>query len=260
MTQAIILAAGNGRRLYPYTKDKPKCLIQMGTKSLIEHQIDTLKTAGIDEIIVVTGHKSKMVKTRLGSKVKYVYNRKFATTNNLYSLWCATPYIKGDFIVSMADSIFHQGIIQKLLSSKKSITTMVDNNKNLDEEAFKAVTKNDCVKDLGRNLDLKKASGEFLALTKFSNNGVQVMLKTIKSMIKRGDYNKPTAFLIKEIMKTMNVSVKHTNLPWIEIDTETDLKHAIGSSIFQNFQNFLWSWVLLKFKPHIHERNSRVRN
>lgn len=224
--KAIILAAGRGMRLRPHTQDIPKALLLVGTLPLIMHQIRVLRFYGIKQIIIVVGYKAAVFKKILGNSVTYVINKKFAVTNNSYSLWCARDHLHGTIIVSMGDSIFHPGIIRQLMASKKEITTMVDSNQRLNHEAFKAIVKGNRFIEAGRGLSSKKAAGEFLALTKFSGKGTIVMRRTLQRLIKEGITNKPTAYLLKEICKTTPVHVEQTRLPWIEIDTPDDLERA----------------------------------
>ena len=73
---AIILAAGEGKRMRPYTNNTSKCLLKVGNKRLIEHIVDACEEAGIKDIVVVVGYQKKRVKRLLGNRVKYVVNKK----------------------------------------------------------------------------------------------------------------------------------------------------------------------------------------
>ena len=84
--KAIILAAGRSTRLYPITLEHPKCLLPIGGKTLIEHQITWLNMCGIDDILVVNGYLNHMIEEKLGSRVRYRFYENFAETNNLYTL------------------------------------------------------------------------------------------------------------------------------------------------------------------------------
>ena len=93
---AIILAAGEGKRLRPLTNDRPKCLIEFCGKTLLERQIEIFNKCGIDEICVVTGYNSHMFKDK---NLEYINNSNFATTNMLKSLFCAKEKISKSTIV-----------------------------------------------------------------------------------------------------------------------------------------------------------------
>ena len=92
--KAIILAAGRGKRLYPYTKYIPKCLLDIGGGvTILEHQINSIRACGIDEVVIVIGFGFEKVENflrnydGLGLKIKTLYNPFYQTTNSLISLW-----------------------------------------------------------------------------------------------------------------------------------------------------------------------------
>src|SRR5512146_1473052 len=106
--RAIILAAGQGRRLWPYTKDRPKCLLDIGGRSIIEHQVDLLAAEGIRQITVVIGYMGPKVQAVLGSRVAYCENDLFASTSSMYSLWLARDAAADGFLVINSDVLFHR--------------------------------------------------------------------------------------------------------------------------------------------------------
>ena len=93
---AVILAAGMSRRLRPLTDTMPKCLLKIGNKSLLQRSVDALISCGINEFVVVTGYRSRMItdflKDNYPDKIfHFVDNADYDTTNNIYSLWLAMP-------------------------------------------------------------------------------------------------------------------------------------------------------------------------
>ena len=90
--KAIILAAGEGNRLRPYTADRPKCMVELGGRSLLEHQVGVLQSQGIKDITIVTGYLSEKI-TALGYKT--VHNPEFNQSNMVYSLMCAKEEMDG---------------------------------------------------------------------------------------------------------------------------------------------------------------------
>ena len=101
--KAIILAAGCSSRLYPKTKDLPKCLLPFGEKVLIEHQVNWLNLCGIDDILIVNGYLHHMIEEKLGSRVRYRFYEKFAETNNLYTLHSIKDELDDDVVILFSD-------------------------------------------------------------------------------------------------------------------------------------------------------------
>src|SRR5262245_51858051 len=87
--RAVILAAGRGGRLRDVTGHRPWCLASVGDRVLIERQIRSLRTCGIDSITVVAGYRAADVRRSCGAGVDVVVNARHASTNSLYSLWLA---------------------------------------------------------------------------------------------------------------------------------------------------------------------------
>src|SRR5450755_634768 len=121
--KAIILAAGRGSRFGSYTQDGPKCLLKIGGLSLLERQIETFRRLGIHDIVVVKGFAAEKI---LIEGVRYYIDEKHRY-NMVYSLFCAEPEIHGDVIISYADIIFEDSVLQSLLNAfSHDITVTVD--------------------------------------------------------------------------------------------------------------------------------------
>ncbi len=107
--KAIILAAGRGKRLYPYTKYIPKCLLDIGGVTILEHQINSIRDCGIDEVVIVIGFGFEKVENflrtydGLGLKIRTLYNPFYQTTNSLISLWIARGEMDQDIVVMNGD-------------------------------------------------------------------------------------------------------------------------------------------------------------
>ena len=109
--QAIILAAGVGSRLGSLTKKKPKSLLQINGLNLIENQIKQLKDLNINKIIIVVGFGAAQIKKKkIGKKFTFILNKKFKSTNNIYSLWLAKKYLNKDTLITFADLIIEKNI------------------------------------------------------------------------------------------------------------------------------------------------------
>lgn len=127
--QAIILAAGMGKRLRSYTKNATKCMVPVNGKTLIEYTIEALVDNKIDRLVVVVGYKGQLLKDFIsskfnaqnlkGMKIKYIENPVYDSTNNIYSLYLACGEMaKDDTILLESDLIFKPSIIRELIESR----------------------------------------------------------------------------------------------------------------------------------------------
>src|SRR5271170_5045620 len=118
--QALILAAGMGRRLGSLTQDKTKAMIEINGRTLIERMLEAIAAAGIRRAIIVTGHGAASLRAFVDSHrgsldVTFVDNPLFETTNNIYSLWLARSYLEADDTLLLeSDVIFEPGILREI--------------------------------------------------------------------------------------------------------------------------------------------------
>jgi choline kinase len=96
--KAVILAAGQGARLRPAGLDIPKCLVEVGGKSLIEHQLSALETTGIRDVLVVVGYKGELIQRHLGDRVRYRTCDTWESSNNFLTLWGIRDELADGFV------------------------------------------------------------------------------------------------------------------------------------------------------------------
>lgn len=130
--QAIILAAGMGKRLGEYTQDNTKCMLKVNGVRLIDRTLEALYTVGVSRVVLVVGYKGQNVRDYVGTSYKnipieYVDNPIYDKTNNIYSLFLAKDYlISEDTLLLESDSIFDSAVVQKLVDDPNPNLALVD--------------------------------------------------------------------------------------------------------------------------------------
>ncbi len=251
MLKAIILAAGKGSRLGGLTENIPKGMLKLFGKTLIERQIEIYQKYGIDDITVVTGYKSEIIRF---SGINYIKNYDFTTTNMNESLFCASKKLSDSVIVSYTDIIFDQKIIQQMLQFSGDIGIAVNLNwkKNYDgrtlhplSEAENVLIKNEKIvqtkKDISEEASGQKI-GEFLGIMKLSNEGGKILLQKYLKLKENhvGTFHMAKSFkdayitdMLQEIIDSgYDVSPVIVDGNWREIDTPQDLEEIERSSMF----------------------------
>jgi choline kinase len=242
--KAVILAAGVASRLRPLTNNTPKCLLKVGSKSILERTIDNLVKNNITEIVVVTGYLKEMIEEFLiqnypKQKFTFIFNEKFDSTNNIYSLWLTKSEIFGHEMLLMdSDIIFDSRIIGQLISSKYENNLALQSDKNLGEEEIKCLLNEDgSIKEIGKLINPKEAVGESIGIEKFSKELVYNLFAIIDRKIL--DENAVNIFYEAAFQDAMNdgekifpVDVKEYKC--MEIDTIDDFE--IASSIVELMQ------------------------
>ncbi len=123
--KAVILAAGIASRLRPLTDTTPKCLLKVGERCLLQRAFDALLQNGFREFVIVTGYRQQQIVDFLEAhypalKVTFIYNEKYAFTNNIYSLWLTRPYVdKEDILLLDSDILFDRRLWPSCLDMVK---------------------------------------------------------------------------------------------------------------------------------------------
>jgi histidinol-phosphate/aromatic aminotransferase/cobyric acid decarboxylase-like protein/CTP:phosphocholine cytidylyltransferase-like protein len=120
--KAIILAAGIGNRLRPFTNHSPKCLVEVAGVPILENALCRLGEVGTKDVVIVIGHFGEIIRNRFGSTfagltITYIESKDYATTNNIYSLWLARSHLVEDVLLLEADVFFERAVLERLLSS-----------------------------------------------------------------------------------------------------------------------------------------------
>jgi len=120
---AVILAAGRGSRLHPYTENTPKCLTELGGETLIGRQLRTLRAAGIDDIVIVTGFEAAQLAL---PGTRQIHNARWQGTNMVESVFAAEATFSDDLIVAYGDIVYEPRVLDALLASRHDAAVVVD--------------------------------------------------------------------------------------------------------------------------------------
>jgi choline kinase len=250
---AIILAAGEGKRLRPLTDNKPKCLVELFGKSILQWQIESFQNLGITDITVVTGYLSHLINF---PSVKIIKNNNFNTTNMLETLFCAELNFTTSTIISYGDIIFESSILKKLILSEDDSTIIVDKKwlnywktrfENPLEDAESLELNDDgYIKNIGQKVtDIKNIQGQYIGLMKFQNKAIADIVKiyhNAKNNAKLGinplnskiDFQNSymTDFLNFLISLNFNLKAIEIENGWLELDSICD--YNIYEKMYKN--------------------------
>jgi L-glutamine-phosphate cytidylyltransferase len=169
--KAVILSAGQGSRLLPLTEGRPKCLLPLGDKTLIEWQIWALTQGGVDEIAVVVGYHAPDVVALLKKlespklKIRTIYNPFYKLADNLASCWMARHEMNTDFVILNGDTVIEPKIFQKLIASPAApITVTIDKKESYDSDDMKVHLKGTRLLEIGKTLPAERTNGESIGM------------------------------------------------------------------------------------------------
>ena len=235
-TKAVILSAGQGRRLLPLTKSSPKCLLSISDKTIIEWQIDALLTVGIEEIIVVTGFKTNLVEELLQQRypnhkqIRTLFNPFFEVADNLASCWIARSVMDCDFLLLNGDTIFDVPLLAQVLESEPApITLSIDYKKTYDADDMKVQLDNKgLVKHVNKTLPENQINAESIGLIYFRSNGSALFRDAVEEALRHPAELKSWYLTIIDTLASKNlVNVcSISGHRWCEIDYSSDLAKA----------------------------------
>ena len=232
--KAIILSAGQGKRLLPLTEVTPKCCLRPGELSILEWQIRELSAAGVDEVIVVTGfghEKVEQIVSRVkGVRARTLYNPFYAQSDNLGTCWVARGEMDSPFLLINGDTLFEAAVLQHLLTDADHypITMATDQKNSYDSDDMKIWSERDRLCRVGKTLDLSHVNGESIGMMVFSRAGGEIFVRKVEDLMRMGDgLNRWYLSAIDELAQTGVVGVSSIHgLSWCEVDDPVDLAHA----------------------------------
>jgi choline kinase len=240
----IILAAGEGNRLRPYTYDTPKCMVELHSKPLLEYQLDVFNKLGIPK------HKQAIICGYLKDKIQApnvtkFFNHKYNSTNMVYTLFCAREWMKHgeDLLISYGDIVYKPEILQKIIDCNAEICLSADlawlnlwsmrmENPLLDAETFKTDKKSGKIIEVGKKpLSLNDIEAQYMGIIKIRSDKVDKFIDFYNKLDKKKLYdgkNFNNMYMTSLIQLLINanweVMPSYTNGGWLEIDTFEDLE------------------------------------
>jgi len=229
--QAIILAAGMGRRLKSLTGGLPKPMIEIGGKSIIHYQIESCLQQGVGEFVIVIGYRKDDMQAHVlellsPDQVTFVVNPDYATTNTLYSLFLASEYLVKDTLYFNGDVLFEKALLLKLLD--KPISSILVEMKECGAEEVK-VTINDegYVTAIGKELSQELCVGEFIGIACFRKEVLVKMVKYLQLGVDALQHNNYFEYAVNKFCGAIEIlAVSTEGAACIEIDFPEDLNRA----------------------------------
>lgn len=236
--KAIVLSAGQGRRLLPLTSELPKCLLALdGQRSLLQLQLEALARCGIPQAVVVTGYGAELVEAHLAGlsttriRIDTIYNPFFGSSDNLISCWLSRVAMDDDFLLLNGDTVFEDAVLVRLLDSVRDpLTVTVDHKRSYDDDDMKvALDASGRVLAIGKTLPADAVGAEAIGLIAFAGSGPKLFVEGLERAVRRPDATRSWYLsVVHEIAEEDGVvgTASIRGLWWREIDGSADLSRA----------------------------------
>ncbi|MGW0751493.1 phosphocholine cytidylyltransferase family protein [Streptomyces sp. NPDC002587] len=237
----LVLAAGAGRRLRPYTDTLPKALVPVGPEgdeesiTVLDLTLGNFAEVGLTEVAVVVGYRKEAVYARrealeakYGVKITLIDNDKAEEWNNAYSLWCAREVLKQGVILANGDTVHPVSVEKTLLAARgngQKIILALDTVKNLADEEMKVVTADgEGVRKITKLMDPADATGEYIGVTLIEAEAAEQLADALKTTFERD----PDLYYEDGYQQLVNDGFTIDVAPigdvrWVEIDNHDDL-------------------------------------
>ncbi|MET8507849.1 phosphocholine cytidylyltransferase family protein [Streptomyces sp. NPDC004787] len=236
----LVLAAGAGRRLRPYTDTLPKALVPVdpagdGSLTVLDLTLKNFAEVGLTEAAIVVGYRKEAVYARkeqleakYGLKLTLIDNDKAEEWNNAYSLWCAREVLKRGVILANGDTVHPVSVEKTLLAARgegRKIILALDTVKNLADEEMKVVTaEGKGVRKITKLMDPADATGEYIGVTLIEAEAAEELADALKTTFERD----PDLYYEDGYQELVNRGFTVDVAPigdvkWVEIDNHDDL-------------------------------------
>ena len=226
-SRAVILAAGNGKRMGRLTVDRPKTMLEVEGRALIDRELDALAACGVFDVTIVVGYQRERLRDHLGSRVRFIENARYKETNSLYSLWLARETLKDGAVVMNSDILVSQPLMAKLIDAPVEDAVLVDMQSTLTEEEMKVKIWHGFAIDFSKELAPWDADGENVGILKFGPRGGRRLVEHLDALIAAGEVNAWAPRAFKAVAQEWPLRAIATDgLLWTEIDFPEDLERA----------------------------------
>ena len=235
--KALILGAGQGKRLLPLTAQEPKALLKLAGRSVLEWQVLALADAGVDEVVFVSGFNSAMVDQALAEiagritscRLRGLHNPFYGVADNIASCWLARGEMSGDFVLLNGDTIFRGTLLEQLLASPPApVTLAVDHKERYDDDDMKVCLDGERLLDVGKTLPLERVDGESIGCMVFRGEGPALFKHRLEETLRHPQsLNRWYLSVIAELAhEGQAAACSISGQPWCEIDFPADLERA----------------------------------
>jgi choline kinase len=230
--RAIILAAGQGKRLLPLTETRPKCLIELSGRTLLAWQLLRLQAAGVQEAVIVTGFRADAVEAEVAAldltmPVRLAFNPFYTVSDNTASCWIVRQEFDREVLILNGDTLFGPGVAEALLAAAPAeITVTIDRKPAYDADDMKVLTEHGRLKAIGTTIEAYDA--ESIGVLRFSKAGAAKFAAGVEQVLQTPEGLRRWYLSVIDELARAGVDVKVVSiegLEWGEMDFPQDVEN-----------------------------------
>ena len=227
--RAIILAAGAGTRLRPLTEGRPKCLVPVAGRALIDRQLQVLAGMGVRDVVVVAGFEAGQVRAHLRGRARCVVNDDWERTNSMESLHRARRCLEGDTLLLNCDILFRREAVERLGTGPGSCLAVDSRAPRQAGEMNVRIGPSGLVTGIGKHLDPARCQAVSAQLVRFDGAGSVLVRREVDRLVGAGGGGAFPPSAYGPLIRSGGLRAVETgDLPWFEIDSLEDYERAVG--------------------------------
>ena len=239
--KAIIMAAGVGKRLQTLNINKPKCLITVGSTTLIRRSVNLLVSKGISDITVIVGYKAQLIHNELNNDVVYFENPDFISTNSIKSLWYAKDLLEDNVLLLNGDLFYEPAILDYAINQTSPVVMLADSTR-IDNADYRFSFSGDQINQFGKHLTNHETDGEYVGIVRIDQSFIKTFKDALEEMIISGKSNIWWEDVLYSFIEK-RIPIHYFDVAgtfWSEVDTLQDY-------------NYLQNWIKNQDMPMPHK-------
>ena len=220
----------------PLTESRPKCMLPVAGKTILEWQVQTLLAANIDKLFIITGFNTELVEEHINkqfsndlARINIVFNPFYRVSDNLASCWMARHVMDEDFILLNGDTLFEPALLDTVLASPPApVTVTVDYKDRYDDDDMRVELHDSMVKSVSKTLTDDQTQAESIGLLYFRENGPALFRDQLNRQMKQGEGLRSWFLSAVDVLAKQSLvrSCSINGHRWCEIDFKKDLEGA----------------------------------
>ena len=230
----MILAAGVGRRLGEHTTDRPKALVDLNGRTLLERSLTALAAAGFTRDEIVTGHFAETIDRLIagrdfGIEAVTRFNPDYATANNIVSFLTVADVVERGCVLMNSDIVFDASILVDVAAAGEGTWLVVDSDEPLGHEEMKvSVDEDGFLTRVNKLLDPAESVGEYIGITRFDAEGGRKCIASARRLVEAGQRDLYYEHAIDAVAVGLGARLLPTRRRlWTEIDDEADFQRGL---------------------------------
>ncbi|MBN1856357.1 MAG: phosphocholine cytidylyltransferase family protein [Dehalococcoidia bacterium] len=222
---ALILASGKGSRLGALSTRRPKCLLPLGSETILDRQLRLLQDVGVSTVTMVVGHQRHLITARMGTRVRTIVNDRYATTSSISSLWAARDSLSENTLILNSDLVFERGLLESVMNSPDPWALAIDSERRCSGHIRMVIEERRPVQ-IGRTVSAERSQAAFLCVGLVRQEGLATFKHALATCAQESLHTGWSKVFLSLAMDNHNVALCEYAGPWFDVNSVAAYRKA----------------------------------